>query len=648
MIIATAGHIDHGKTLLVKALTGVDTDRLPEEKKRGISIDLGFAYLPTASGGVVGFVDVPGHEKFIRNMLAGVCGIDEAMLVVAADDGIMPQTREHLQILDLLSVNRGVAVITKTDRVAPERVAEVRAAIAELLATTSLDGIPIHAVSAVTGDGIEALRKAILEDAGKLAARQTQGRRFRFAVDRVFSITGSGTVVTGTVFSGKAKTGDQFLASPANIPVRIRSIQVGKKTTESVKAGERCALNLTGPEFSKDSIERGHWVLDAALHRPGTRIDVLLKALPEEGNVLRHWMPAYLHLGTSAVTVRIAIRRGETVRGGESRIVQLVLDRPIGALHGDRFVLRDHSASHTLAGGIVIDPFAPARNRHTPKREKILEALSQQAPEAALTRLIEHSTDGVDLATFETAFNLDANAAAILYKSMGMVILGRSHRVGISAQWRKALREQLLAEVQSEHRDNPKSMGIERGFLSRRLKVRLPEPALTQLVDELAGEGRLQVAGTLVRQPGHDATSNPVDEQLWLRILPMLQKDKPLPPTIKEIAAELKLQDKPVRDLMHRKSKAGDPLKVTDDRFFLLATVLRLAKLVEDTAAGAEAGKFTAAEFRNHSGAGRNHSIEMLEYFDRIGYTQRLGDVRRIRRPIEQALAAQPGAAQRK
>ncbi len=648
MIIATAGHIDHGKTLLVKALTGVDTDRLPEEKKRGISIDLGFAYLPTAGGGVIGFVDVPGHEKFIRNMLAGVCGIDEALLVVAADDGIMPQTREHLQILDLLSVNRGMAVITKTDRVSPERVEEVRASIADLLASTTLKGIPIHAVSAVTGDGIDALRQAILADAGKLAARQTQGRRFRFAVDRVFSITGSGTVVTGTVFSGQAKTGDQFLASPANIPVRIRSIQVGKKTAQAIKAGERCALNLTGPDFDKDSIERGHWVLDPVLHRPTARIDVMLKALPEESNVLRHWMPAYLHLGTSAVTVRIAIRRGETVRGGESRVVQLVLDRPIGALHGDRFVLRDHSASRTLAGGIVIDPFAPARNRHTPKRVKVLDALSERTAEAALKRMIEDSPDGIDLATFEASFNLDANAAAILYKSLGLVILGRSHRIGISAQWRKTLRERLLAEVQTEHRDNPKSMGIERGFLARRLKVRLPEPALTQIVDELAGEGRLQLSGTLVRQPGHDATSNPADEKLWMSILPMLQQDKPLPPTTKEIAAGLNLQDKPVRDLLHRKSKAGDPLKVTDDRFFLLATVLRLAKLVEDTAADAEAGKFTAAEFRNLSGAGRNHSIEVLEYFDRIGYTQRLGDVRRIRRPIEQALAAQPGAAQRK
>lgn len=648
MIIATAGHIDHGKTLLVKALTGVDTDRLPEEKSRGISIDLGFAYLPVPGGGLLGFVDVPGHERFIRNMLAGVCGIDEALLVVAADDGIMPQTLEHLQILDLLGVNRGIAVITKIDRVPGERVNEVREAILTLLAGTSLEGSPVMAVSALTGDGMEALRAAIIADAGKLAARSTRGRRFRFAVDRVFSITGSGTVVTGSVFSGKARVGDQLLCSPGNVPVRVRSIQVGKKSAESVSAGERCALNLSGPEFSRESVERGHWVLDPALHRPTSRIDVLLKALPAEGTVLRHWMPAYLHLGTAAVTVRIAIRRGEAVHPGESRIVQLVLDHPIGALHGDRFVLRDHGATRTLAGGVVVDPFAPARNRHSPQRLQVLAALAEPSPQAALRGRVDASPDGVDLDTFETAFNLDADAAGAIYRELGLVVLGRTHRIAISAAGREQLRAKLLAEIETEHRDNPKSMGIERGYLARRLKVRMPEAALSQLVDDLATESKLQLSGTLVRRPGHDATSNPADEKLWMRILPLLKKDTPLPPSVREIVADLKLPEKPVRDLLHRKSRSGEPMKVTDERFFLRATVLRLAGLVEAAAAGAEAGKFTAAEFRNHSGAGRNHSIEILEYFDRIGYTQRLGDVRRIRRPIEQALAALPTAAARK
>lgn len=649
MIVATAGHIDHGKTLLVKALTGVDTDRLPEEKKRGISIDLGFAYLPTPEGSLVGFVDVPGHEKFIRNMLAGVCGIDEALLIVAADDGIMPQTVEHLQILDLLSVNRGIAVITKVDRVPAARVEEVRRSVEALLSATSLAGSPIVAVSAVDGTGIEDLRKLILSEAAGLTSRATENRRFRFAVDRVFSITGSGTVVTGTVFSGQVRVGDQLHISPANVPVRVRGIQIGKKSADTVVAGQRCALNLTGPEFSKDSIARGAWVLDPALHRPTSRIDVAAKVLAVENNELRHWMPAYLHLGTEAVTARVAIRRGEKVRGGESRIVQLVLDRPIGALHGDRFVLRDQSASRTLAGGVVVDPFAPARHRHTELRARVLAAMSSELPKDALTGLVQSSPDGVDLQSFEIAFNLDRKAADALYAASGVTVLGRGDtRIAVSGERREAVRQAVLTEIRNEHASNPKSPGLERAFLPRRLKSRMPEAAFTQLVDELAAEGKLQLAGTLARQPGHDATSNPADEKLWAKILPLLQQDKPLPPSLRDIIANLKLPDRQVKDLLHRKSRSGDPIKVSDDRFFLRTTVLRLAQAVEETAAAAEAGKFTAAEFRNRSGAGRNHSIEVLEYFDRIGYTQRLGDARRIRRPIEQALAGGPGAAPKK
>jgi selenocysteine-specific elongation factor len=648
MIIATAGHIDHGKTLLVKKLTGVDTDRLPEEKARGISIDLGFAYLPGPDGNLIGFVDVPGHERFVRNMLAGVCGIDLALLIVAADDGVMPQTVEHLQILDLLGVNHGMVVITKIDRVPGDRVGEVGESVKQLLAGTSLESSPIFPVSAINGEGIESLREAIFAESKKFGARKTQGRRFRFAVDRVFSITGSGTVVTGTVFSGMAKTGDQMLASPANRQVRIRSIQVGKRSADSVSAGQRCALNLTGPEFDRESIARGHWVLDAHLHRPTNRIDVKVKALALDGNVLKHWMPVYLHLGTEAVTARIAIRRGESVRGGDTGIVQLVLDQPIGALHGDRFVLRDQSASRTLAGGVVIDPFAPARNRHTPQRRAILAALEKTTPDAALRDCIAASPDGLDLDTFEKSFNLDANAAAQLYRSQNLVQLGKTTRIAISAERRKEIREQMLNLIRSEHAENPKSLGIERAFIARRLKSRMADTALGQLVDELAGEGKLQIEGARVRQPGHDATSNPADDKLWQRLLPLLQKDSPLPPGIREIVAELKLQDKPVRDLLHRKSRTGDPVKVTDDRFFLKSTVLKLAALVEETAAAGETGKFTAAEFRNRSGAGRNHSIEVLEYFDRIGFTQRLGDTRKIRRSIEQALAAQPGGGPRK
>ncbi|HXF66827.1 MAG TPA: selenocysteine-specific translation elongation factor, partial [Burkholderiales bacterium] len=361
MIVATAGHIDHGKTTLVKALTGVDTDRLPEEKARGISIDLGFAYLPLESGEVIGFVDVPGHERFIRNMLAGVCGIDFALLVVAADDGVMPQTVEHLHILDLLGVRRGLAVLTKSDRVPPERLAQVRVEVAELLATTRLAGIPVLATSAVTGAGVEELRRALVEAAAQQARRSAEGQYFRLAIDRAFIIAGSGTVVTGTVFNGSVAPGDRLVISPRGTPVRVRALQIRGEPASRAQAGQRCALNLSGADL--ETVARGDWVLAEPIHAPTQRLDARVTVLAAETRALRHWTPLHVHLATADVTARIAIPGGAEIAPGASALVQLVLEKPIGALNGDRFILRDQSARRTLGGGVVLDPFARAARR---------------------------------------------------------------------------------------------------------------------------------------------------------------------------------------------------------------------------------------------------------------------------------------------
>jgi selenocysteine-specific elongation factor len=647
MIVATAGHIDHGKTLLVKALSGVDTDRLPEEKSRGISIDLGFAYLPTPEGELLGFVDVPGHERFIRNMLAGVCGIDLALLVVAADDGVMPQTVEHLQILDLLNVSRAIAVINKIDRVSEARVQEVADAVRTLLADTSLRGADVFPVSAFTGAGVDGLRAELFEQARRIAARETSGRRFRYAIDRVFSVSGSGTVVTGTVFNGKVKLGDRLIISPSGLPVRVRGIQIHGKAAELVSAGSRCALNLSGEKLDKETIHRGDWVLEEAIHRPTSRLDATIKVLAAEKEPIAHWTPVHLHLGTAGVTARIAVRRGEAIAPGQSRIVQLILDRPIGALHGDRFILRDQSATRTLGGGIVVDPFAPVARRNAAARQQIVTALAADSAEQALRALSSAAPDGVDLSAFEASFNLDEEAAAALYRALDMVVLGRAERIAVSSGRRDALASAIVAEVARLHRDDPKSLGLELASLPERLQARLPEWAYNQIVRDLAAQGKVEIAGTKVRRPGHDATSNPEDEKLWSRILPALQKDKPLPPTLKELAEQLRLPEKSISDLLHRKSRGGEPIKVMPDRFLLRSSIVRLAKTAEETAAAKPTGQFTAADYRDRCGASRKLSIDVLEYFDRIGFTQRIGDARRIRRPIEQALAAGAGASAR-
>ena len=644
MIVATAGHIDHGKTLLVKALSGVDTDRLPEEKSRGISIDIGFAYVPTPDGGLLGFVDVPGHERFVRNMLAGVCGIDLALLVVAADDGIMPQTVEHLQILDLLNVSRGIAVINKIDRVSESRVREVSESLQRLLAGTSLANATILPASAMTGIGIEALRSKLFGEARLIKARETEGRRFRYAIDRVFSVSGSGTVVTGTVFNGRVKTGDRLMISPAGIPVRVRGIQIHGKAADEVNAGSRCALNLTGEKIDKESLGRGDWVLDEAIHRPTSRIDANVKVLAAEREPLAHWTPVHFHLGTESVTARIAVRRGESVAAGESRVVQIILDRPIGCLHGDRFILRDQSATRTIGGGTVVDPFAPAIRRNSVARQQVVSALSADTAETALAALAAQAESGVDLRTFEATFNLDQTSAASLYRNAGLVVIGRGERIGISTERRDAIARAIENEVVRLHREDPKALGLELSSLPERIQSKLPEWALTHLVRELAAAGKVEIAGTRVRRPGHDATSNPEDEKLWQRVLPALQKDTPLPPTIKELAEQLRLPEKTISDFLHRKSRSGEPIKVMPDRFLLRATIERLAHTAESTAGTKPNGQFTAADYRDRCGASRKLSIEVLEYFDRIGYTQRIGDARRIRRPIDQALAAASAA----
>lgn len=647
MIVATAGHIDHGKTLLVKALSGVDTDRLPEEKNRGISIDIGFAYVPTPDAGLLGFVDVPGHERFVRNMLAGVCGIDLALLVVAADDGVMPQTTEHLQILDLLKVTRGIAVINKIDRVNEARVAEVTESVRALLKGTSLEAAGILPVSAMTGIGIDVLRKRLIAEARSLKQRVTSGRRFRYAIDRVFSVSGSGTVVTGTVFNGKVKTGDRLVISPTGLPVRVRGIQIHGKAANEVSAGSRCALNLTGEKLDKETVRRGDWVLDEAIHRPTQRIDAHIKVLASEKEPLSHWTPVHFHLGTEAVTARVAVRRGESIAPGESRVAQIILDRPIACLHGDRFIIRDQSATRTLGGGTVVDPFAPAARRNSAARQQIVQALCAESAEDALRELSKVCADGVDVAAFEAAFNLDDATAQGLYKKLQIFVLGRTERIGLAAQRRTELMNAIVDATMRLHQDDPKSLGLELSILPERLQCRVPEWALTQLVRDLATAKKVELSGTRVRKPGHDATSNPEDERLWARVLPALQKDVPLPPSLKELAEQLRLPEKTVSDFLHRKSRSGEPIKAMPDRFLLRTTVERLAKVAEATAGDKPNGQFTAADYRDQCGASRKLSIEVLEYFDRIGYTQRLGDARRIRRPIEQALASAPGAAPR-
>jgi selenocysteine-specific elongation factor len=643
MIVATAGHIDHGKTLLVKTLTGVDTDRLPEEKARGISIDLGFAYWPLADGAVIGFVDVPGHERFVRNMLAGVCGIDFALLVVAADDGVMPQTVEHLHILDLLDLRRGIAVITKIDRVPPERVEKVRSEVAALLAPTRLSGINILPVSAVSGAGIEELKQALSAAAGAFAARMTEGQHFRFATDRAFTIAGSGTVVTGTVFNGSVAVGDRLVVSPKGAPVRVRGIQQRGQTAERAQAGERCALNLTGADL--ETVARGDWVLAEAIHAPTQRMDVRVTLLASEAQPLKHWTPLHLHLATADVTARISLPGEAAIAPGGSALAQLALAKPVGALNGDRFILRDQSARRTLGGGIVLDPHARAARRASPARQAELAALERGSPEAALAELLKDETRGVDLRRFERTFNLKPERLTALYAAADVAVLGKEERTGVTRARRDALRDAVPAAVRDFHRAQPQATGIDPGALHKQLAPHLPAEAFQSLLRELADERRIEIAGNLVRQPGHDATSNPEDQRLWQLVLPALLKGGFAPPPVAELATTLKVKEAALKDFLHRKSRGGEVMRVPPDRFYPRATLATLAATAH-ALARANPNGFTAAQYRDATGIGRGLAIEILEFLDSLGITQRVGDARKPRKDFVPILgAAEPARA---
>jgi selenocysteine-specific elongation factor len=638
VIVATAGHIDHGKTRLVKALTGVDTDRLPEERARGISIDIGFAHVDLGGDARVSFIDVPGHEKFIRNMLAGVSAIDAALLVVAADDGVMPQTSEHLHILDLLDVRRGAAVITKTDVVAPERVEEVKAQVQDALATTSLASASIFPVSAATGEGLPALREWLAALTAGEAKAGDDGRHFRLSVDRAFTVAGSGTVVTGTVLRGTVSVGDHLVVSPSGREVRVRALRVQDMPATRASFAQRCALNLSG--VSVEDVGRGDWIVDAAVHAPSRRIDARLKVLAGEDTALAHWTPVHLHVGTADVPARIAISGEASIAPGASGFVQLVLERPVAALRGDRFVVRDQSARRTLGGGVVLDPFAPKRQRRAQLRVAELQVLEQALATDVLAGLLEITESGVDIGTACRNLDLTPDRAAAALREANAVVLGKEHPVGITRAAADLLLAKIFSAAKTFHAAHPQESGIDIPALRRATGTHLPPPAFQAFVRELANRQQIVLSNDLVRLREHEATSNPQDEQLWDRVQRLLAKCGVHVPLVAELAQRLDVPPQTLRDFLHRKSRTGEILRVTPERFALRETLACIAATCVDIARRSDDGFFAAAQLRDVIGTGRGLAIHYLEFFDRLGITQRFGDRRRVGKDFTLQLGA--------
>lgn len=627
MIVGTAGHIDHGKTSLVKALTGVDADRLKEEKERGITVDLGFAYQAQTDGHVLGFVDVPGHEKLVRNMLAGATGIDHVMLVVAADDGPMPQTREHLAILDLLGLQQGVVALSKCDLVDAGRLRQVSADIRTLLRGTALADAPVLPVSSVSGQGIEALRSH-LDAARHQAPPRAREGQFRLAVDRSFTLSGIGTVVTGTAVSGRVRVGDRLILTPSGLEVRVRGLHAQNRASEEGVAGQRLAINLVGVE--KQQVQRGHWLVAEALHAPTQRLAARLRLLPSEAKALAHWTPVHLHLGAEDVNARVALLEGTSLQPGGDALVQFDLDRPIGALRGDRFIIRDQSALRTLGGGQVVDPFPPPTRRHRAQLVQALQALEAPTASAALQGLLAlGSPYGIERRSFALAWNLTPEALASVEQTVAQAVPLDTVGEGQAELWftRAQLQhyqERITEALGAHHRRTPDSPGLSQEQLSRQVRDKPTAAVFALLVAQLVRAGALRRNGAALALAGHEATLQGTEKLIWERLKPWLDENGFLPPRLSELLErDRSLRKDQVLRTLQRLQRMGKVHPVGAEYWFQTEQMLELSLRAKALAEADPNQRLNVRALRESVGVSRHLSVPLVEYFDEIGLTER-------------------------
>jgi selenocysteine-specific elongation factor len=639
MIIATAGHVDHGKTELIKALTGIDTDRLPEEKARGLSIDLGFAYQSLPDNTTLGFVDVPGHEKFIRNMLAGVGGIDLGLLVVAADDGVMPQTREHIAILDLLGIDQCVVAITKIDRVDDDRILEVQDQVETLLAIAGHEEYAVYPVCAPDDEGVDALSNALRKRAQGVSDRPVDGH-FRMAIDRAFTLKGVGLVVTGMVFAGAATLDDNLVVSADGSPVRVRGIRTHNEVSDRAQAGERCAINIVGRGVSEGSVHRGNWLMHSSLYAPTRRIDVDLRVLGSEPSALKHWTSTHLHIAADHLAARVAVLTGGAIAAGDRGFAQLVLAQDAFVVHGDRFVLRDQSAQRTIAGGHVIDPLPPKRGRARPTRIAALQAMNHRDPGDMLAALTEISETGVLLSPFSVSHNLPQLQSDAIIESLSLKRVGRQPQQWIfsATQWQNLLKR-IETAVEHFHQTKPALPGASLKDIQSVLKPHVETAIVEEATGFLANQKRLGRRGTRFHLPSHVIQVSERDQQLWVRAAARLAPNSGSPLSLHQAAEALGVNRKILETSLKNAVKIGEMVSVTKNRYLPTSYMTRLGYAAEALAQRTTEGIFTVTEYCEQTKTGRNFAIDLLEHFDRLGFTERIGNNRRIRRPAATVFA---------
>ncbi|ABA88089.1 selenocysteine-specific translation elongation factor [Syntrophotalea carbinolica DSM 2380] len=632
LILGTAGHIDHGKTSLVRALTGTNTDRLKEEKERGITIELGFAHLELGDDIQFGIVDVPGHERFVRTMVAGVGGMDLVMLVIAADEGVMPQTREHLEICQLLGVRKGLVALTKCDMVDEEWRQLVIEDVQNYLVGSFLEEAPIVQVSAKTGAGLEDLQSQLAQLASEVHEKSDDGC-FRLPVDRVFTVAGFGTVVTGTLLSGKIATGDEVEILPGGLTSRVRSVQSHGTKAEYGSAGQRLAVNLQGIDHA--DISRGDVVVPRDVYNVTRTVDVRIDYLASATRELKHRATVRLHSATYEVPAQVILLDRDTLAPGDSAFVQLRLKSPVLLLPGDYFIVRSYSPQITIGGGVVIDPAPPRRRRRSAQALELLDALNEGQDADKLSLLIQESLlSGLSLDELVVRSGLSAksvdSALAGLLSQGGVVQVVRKPRIFLAKQAFETLKGLLLEGLEEYIRENPLKEGIGKEELKAHIPKRSDSRFYAVVLAALEKEGKVLVEKDLVKIPGHRASVVVGQAGLLAQLEHALQEGGTEPPSIKEMCAAVSCAEREVLghlDLLVREERA---VKIKADLFYAPEPLMTLREQL--LAFLREKQEITPPEFRQLTGLSRKYMIPLLEYFDQEKITIRVGDKRMLRK----------------
>ncbi|MDI6907195.1 MAG: selenocysteine-specific translation elongation factor [Thermoanaerobacterales bacterium] len=629
LVIGTAGHVDHGKTALIHVLTGIDTDRLREEKERGISIELGFAYLDLPSGRRAGIVDVPGHERFIKNMLAGVGGIDLVLLVIAADEGVMPQTREHLEIIQLLEIKRGIVVLTKIDLVDEEWLELVREEVTSFLKGTVLEGAPILAVSSVTREGLPELVRLIDELAADLPERRGAGPA-RLPIDRVFSVTGFGTVVTGTLVDGRLRVGDAVEVLPRGLKARIRSLQVHKRKVDEAGSGQRVAVNLAGVDVS--DVDRGQVLVPPQAFRPTQRLDARLELLPEAPRPLKNRARIRFYLGAAEILGRAVILDRDALDPGGRAYAQLILEEPTVAARGDRFVIRSYSPMRTIGGGTVIDPHPPRHKRYRDETIEALATLERGTPEELVVQVLTGRGEALPAGEVAKAAGLNQETvgeslAALAADGQVETLECEGQNLYMAAQVYADWRQRVLKALEEYRSSYPLREGYPKEELRSRKFSSVSGRLFLCFLQNLAQRGEIEVLEKSVRLPGAGSLS-PLLEARVKALDDVFAARGFQPPSFVEAAAGQGIGETESSEYLHFLLREGRLIKLGDDLYLHRDTVERAKEAV--AAFIREKGEITVGEARDLLQTSRKFALPLLEYLDQVRFTRRVGDKRKL------------------